>query len=154
MFAGKHGEDYLSHLMIDHIYNKDVLRLAANISRTDPLKLPDAHASLRSPLCGSTIDVDLRIERGRVSDYSHIIKACALGQASASVLANNVIGKNADDIQNIRDQLEAMLLDNGAPPEGHWKALNALQPAKDAKPRHGAILLPFDAVLKGLRDFK
>ena len=153
MFAGKHGEDYLSYPMIDHIYNKDVLRLAANISRTDPLKLPDAQASLRSPLCGSTIDVDLRIERGRVSDYSHTIKACALGQASASVLANNVIGKNAD-IQNVRDQLEAMLLDNAAPPRGHWKALNALQPAKDAKPRHGAILLPFDAVLKGLRDFK
>ena len=105
-------------------------------------------------MCGSTIDVDLRIERGRVSDYSHTIKACALGQASASVLANNVVGKNADDIQNIRDQLEEMLLDNGAPPKGHWKALNALQPAKDAKPRHGAILLPFDAVLKGLRDFK
>ena len=75
MFAGKHSEDYLSHLMIDHIYNKDVLRLAANISRTDPLTLPDARASLRSPLCGSTNDVDLRIERGRVSDYSHTIKA-------------------------------------------------------------------------------
>ena len=103
MFAGKHGEDYLSDPMIDHIYNKDVLRLAANISRTDPLKLPDAQASLRSPLCGSTIDVDLQIERGRVSDYSHTIKACALGQASASVLAINVIGKNADDIQRVRD---------------------------------------------------
>jgi len=154
MFAGKHGEDYLSHPMIDHIYNKDVLRLAANISRTEPLKLPDAQASLRSPLCGSTIDVDLQIKMGRVSDYSHTIKACALGQASASVLAINVIGKNANDIQRVRDQLEAMLLDNGAPPKGHWKALNALQPAKDAKPRHGAILLPFDAVLKGLRDFK
>ena len=140
--------------MIDDIYNKEVLYLAANISRTDPLDSPDAQVSLRSPLCGSTIDVGLRIESGKVSEFGQSIKACALGQASASVLAKNVIGKNNTDIQTVRDQLEAMLIKNGPPPPGVWEALSALNPAKDAKPRHGAILLPFDAVLKGLEDLK
>lgn len=140
--------------MIDEIYNKEVLRLAATISRTTPLKLPNSRTSLRSPLCGSTIDVDLRIEEGMVTDYSHMVKACALGQASASVLADNVIGKNIDEIQTIRDELEAMLSDKGDPLTGCWESLNALQPAKDAKARHGAILLPFDAVIKGFSDLK
>jgi len=136
--------------MIDDIYNKDVLRLAANISRVDPLENPDAHVDLRAPLCGSTIEVDLKIEDGRVTDFGQTIKACALGQASASVVAEHVIGKSLAEIQTIRDQVEAMLTEEGPPPGGDWSALSALAPAKDATPRHGAILLPFDAVLKGL----
>ena len=140
--------------MIDDIYNKEVLRLAANISRTDPLILPDVQVSLRSPLCGSTIEVGLRIENGNIFEFGQTIKACALGQASASVVATNVIGTNARDIQSVRDQLESMLRENGEPPGGVWGALSALNPAKDAKPRHGAILLPFNAVLKGFKDLK
>lgn len=136
--------------MIDDIYNKDVLRLAANISRIEPLDAPDARIALRSPLCGSTIEVDLRIRDGRVSDFGQTIKACALGQASASVVADLVIGRDAAELQAVRDQLAAMLSEGAPPPGGDWAALSALQPAKDAKPRHGAILLPFDAVLKGL----
>ena len=79
--------------MIDDIYNKEVLYLAANISRTDPLDSPDAQVSLRSSLCGSTIDVGLRIESGKVSEFGQSIKACALGQVSACVVATKVIGK-------------------------------------------------------------
>lgn len=136
--------------MIDEIYNKDVLRLAAYISRIDPLADADAHVELRSPLCGSTIEVDLKIDGGRVSDYGQTIKACALGQAAASVVAAQVIGKDAEAIQHVRDQVAAMLAESGPPPGGEWSDLSALQPAKNAKPRHGAILLPFDAVLRGL----
>jgi NifU-like protein involved in Fe-S cluster formation len=138
--------------MIDEIYNKDVLRLAANISRIDPLADADAHVEMRSPLCGSTIEVDLKIDGGRVSDFGQTIKACALGQAAASVVAAQVVGKDAAAIQEVRDQVAAMLTEDGPPPASDWSDLAALQPAKNAKPRHGAILLPFDAVLKGLGE--
>lgn len=134
--------------MINEIYNKDVLRLAADISRVEPLDSADAQVSMRAPLCGSTIQVDLCIEKGRVSRFGQNIKACALGQAAASVLAAQVIGKSAEDILAVRDQVKDMLANAGLPPDGDWSALSALAPAKDAKPRHGAILLPFDAVLK------
>jgi len=140
--------------MIDEIYNKNVLRLAANISRTEPLPSPAVRVSLRSPLCGSTIAVGFCTQNGRISEFGQTIKACALGQASASVMATNIIGKNANDIQSVRNNLEAMLKEDGPSPGGIWEALSALSPAKEVKPRHGAILLPFDAVLKGLKDLK
>ena len=117
--------------MIDDIYNTDVLRLAADISRVEPLDSPDAQVSMRAPLCGSTIQVELCIKKGRVSRFGQNIKACALGQAAA-----------------VRDQVREMLADKGPPPDGDWSALSALAPAKAAKSRHGAILLPFNAVLK------
>ena len=138
--------------MIDDIYNKDVLRLAATISRIGNLDDADASVSLRSPLCGSTIEVALKLADGKVTDYAHNIKACALGQASASVMAKVVVGKTADDIRAARTSVEKMLVDGGDPPTGDWSALAALAPAKDAKPRHGAILLPFDAVLKAMGE--
>ena len=138
--------------MIDDIYNKDVLRLAATITRIGNLSDPDASVSLRSPLCGSTMEVELKLADGKVADYAHTIKACALGQASASVMAKVVVGKTAEEIKAARDQLEKMLKEDGDPPTADWSALSALGPAKDAKPRHGAILLPFDAVLKGMGE--
>lgn len=138
--------------MINDIYNNGVLRLAANISRIDPLGDADARVHLRSPLCGSTIDVELKVADGRIADYAHNIKACALGQASASVMAEAAIGKDADEIRRVRDAVEKMLKEEGAPPDGEWAALKALQPAKAATSRHGAILLPFDAVLKALEE--
>ncbi len=140
--------------MINDIYNKEVLRLAADISRIDPLEKPDAHVSLRSPLCGSTIEIDLKLKDGRVADFGQTIKACALGQAAASVLARVIVGKSAAEIRRVRDELEAMLKTGGGPPSGEWAALAALAPAKAASSRHGAILLPFDAVLKAMEDAK
>jgi NifU-like protein involved in Fe-S cluster formation len=138
--------------MINDIYNKDVLRLAAGITRIDPLTDADARARLRSPLCGSTIEVELKVAGGRIADYAHNIKACALGQASASVMAKAGIGKDAAEIKRVRDLVEKMLKEEGAPPDGDWAALVALQPAKAATSRHGAILLPFDAVLKAFEE--
>ena len=138
--------------MINDIYNKDVLRLAANISRIDPLGEADARVHLRSPLCGSTIDVELKVADGRIADYAHNIKACALGQASASVMAEVGVGKDAAEIRRVREAVEKMLREEGLPPDGEWAALKALQPAKAATSRHGAILLPFDAVLKALDE--
>ncbi|MDC0196783.1 iron-sulfur cluster assembly scaffold protein [Gammaproteobacteria bacterium] len=138
--------------MINAIYNKDVLRLAADITCIGTLDNSDANASLRSPLCGSSINVSINVKHGRVTAYSQEIKACALGQASASVLAQAVIGKSKNDIQTTRDEIQEMLVNGTLIPKGDWSALIALAPAKDVKSRHGAILLPFDAVLKALSE--
>ena len=136
--------------MMDKIYNRDVLRLAAQISATEPLLNPDATTSVRSPLCGSTIEVSLKVSGGHVTKFGQSIQACALGQASASIVAENVIGKNLKQILEGRKMVNTMLEGNGDAPEGDWSAFNALIPARDAKPRHGAILMPFDAVISCL----
>ena len=140
--------------MIDDIYNTEVLRLAAHISRIGPLPSADAEAALRSPLCGSTIAVQICVADGRFTDYAQEVKACALGQAAASVMASEVIGKDGLEIAAVRSQMEAMLKSDSAPPDGDWAALAALAPAAEAKSRHGAILLPFDAVLKAFAEIK
>ncbi|MDA0239470.1 MAG: iron-sulfur cluster assembly scaffold protein [Proteobacteria bacterium] len=134
--------------MIDDIYNKEVLRLAADISRTEPLEAPDVTVDAASPLCGSSITVDLSVTDGKITNYAHRLKACALGQASASVMAVVAIGLDRAEIERVRDQVEAMLKQGDAPPDGIWAPLKALAPAKDAAARHGAILLPFRAVLE------
>ncbi|MEE3000393.1 MAG: iron-sulfur cluster assembly scaffold protein [Pseudomonadota bacterium] len=136
--------------MIDAIYNKDVLRLAANITSIQTIENADASASLRSPLCGSSIEISISIKNNRITGYSQKIKACALGQASASVMSKAVIGKSRKEIQNARKTVAEMLTQGTVLPEGDWAELSALAPAKDAKSRHGAILLPFDALLKAL----
>ena len=138
--------------MIDEIYNKHVLRLAADISRTEPLAAADAVVSLNSPLCGSTIRVELALEGGRIAGYAHKVKACALGQATASVMAARAIGRSRDEIAVVADRMAAMLATGGAPPAGDWSALAALAPAKDATSRHGAIMLPFKAVLRAFDE--
>jgi NifU-like protein involved in Fe-S cluster formation len=138
--------------MINAIYNKNVLRLAADITCIGTLENSDATASLRSPLCGSSIRISIKLRNGRVTAYGQEIKACALGQASASVMAQAIIGKSKNDIQTTRDEIQEMLVRGTIIPKGDWSALIALAPAKEAKSRHGAILLPFDAVLKALTE--
>ena len=140
--------------MIDAIYNKDVLRLAADITGNEAIENPDATASLRSPLCGSSIEISITLRDDRISGYSQKIKACALGQASASVMAKAAIGKSQKEIQTARDKVVEMLTRGTVLPKGDWAPLTALAPAKAAKPRHGAILLPFDALLKALNQEK
>ena len=140
--------------MIDAIYNKDVLRLAADITGIEAIENPDATASLRSPLCGSSIEISITLRDGRITGYSQKIKACALGQASASVMAKAAIGKSKKEIQTARDKVVEMLTRGTVLPKGDWAPLTALAPAKAAKPRHGAILLPFDALLKALNQEK
>ena len=140
--------------MIDAIYNKDVLRLAADITGIEAIENPDATASLRSPLCGSSIEISITLRDDRISGYSQKIKACALGQASASVMAKAAIGKSKKEIQTAKDKVVEMLTRGTVLPKGDWAPLTALAPAKAAKPRHGAILLPFDALLKALNQEK
>ena len=133
--------------MIDQIYNTRILELAADIPRIGRLKQPDASATAHSKLCGSTITVDVTLRDGRVADYAHDLKACALGQASSSIMASHVVGSKADELRELRESVRKMLKENGPPPgDGKWADIAVLEPVRDYKARHASTLLTFDAV--------
>ena len=136
--------------MIDQIYNRRILELAADIPRLGRLDQPDATATAHSKLCGSTITVDLTLHDGRVADYAQEVRACALGQASASVMARNIVGSTPQELQEAREALRRMLKENGPPPGGKWADLAVLEPVRDYKARHASTLLAFDAVVDAL----
>jgi NifU-like protein involved in Fe-S cluster formation len=133
--------------MLDDIYNTKILELAGNIPRIGRLAEPDATARAHSRLCGSTVTVDLKMAEGRVSDFAHDVKACALGQASSSIMARNVVGATPEELREIRQAMYRMLKENGAPPEGRWEELKYLEPVRDYRARHASTLLTFDAVV-------
>ena len=127
------------------IYTHDLLELAADIPHIGRLSAPDASAHKVSRICGSELTLDLRLEAGRICDLGLEVKACALGQASASVLARSAIGADLEEIRATREALKAMLKDGGAAPHGRFSALKTLQPAASYRQRHGSIMLAFDA---------
>lgn len=138
--------------MIDEVYNARILDLAGNIGRIGRLDTPDASATRHSKLCGSRITVDLRMEGDVVVDYAQDVKACALGQAAAAVMANAVVGASASELRAARDGLFAMLKEGGSPPTGRFADLAYLEPVRDFKARHTSTLLAFDAVVACLDD--
>jgi NifU-like protein involved in Fe-S cluster formation len=129
------------------IYNHQILDLAANIPRQGRLGAPGATATAHSKLCGSTVVVDLVMEDGQVVDFAHEVKACALGQAAASIMARHVIGSTGLELRALRDQMRAMLKENGPPPKGKWEDTAILEPVRDFKARHASTLLTFDATV-------
>ncbi len=133
--------------MIDDVYNAKILGFAGNIARIGRLESPDATARAHSRLCGSTVIVDLKMDHDVVSDFAHDVKACALGQASSSIMAQNVIGATAAELRAVRDIMRKMLMENGPPPEGRFADLKYLEPVRDYKARHASTLLTFDAVV-------
>lgn len=133
--------------MLNDIYNKRILEFAGNIPRIGRLEQPDASATAVSRLCGSKVTVDIRMQDGRISDFAHDVKACALGQASSSIMARHVVGSTPEELRQVRRQMHAMLKENGSPPGGRWSDLEALAPVRDFKARHASTLLTFDAVV-------
>ena len=133
--------------MIDDVYNAKILNFAGNIPRMPRLENPDATATAHSKLCGSTVTVDLRVENGVVTDFAHDVKACALGQASASIMAQNIVGASAGELRAVRETMRRMLKENGPAPEGRFSDLKYLEPVRDYKARHASTLLTFDAVV-------
>jgi len=136
--------------MLNEVYNSRILELAGNIPRLGRLGDADATATAHSKLCGSTVTVDLKMDGDRVSDFAHEVKACALGQASSSIMARNVIGANAQELRNLREAVRRMLKENGAPPTGRWSDVAVLEPVRDYKARHASTLLTFDAVVDAI----
>jgi NifU-like protein involved in Fe-S cluster formation len=133
--------------MLSDIYNKRILELAANIPRIGRLPEPDATAVAHSKLCGSKVTVDVRMEGDVVADFAHEVKACALGQASSSIMARHVVGSTAAELRELRDTARKLLKENGDPPEGKWAELEVLVPVRDYKARHASTLLTFEAVV-------
>jgi NifU-like protein involved in Fe-S cluster formation len=136
--------------MINEIYNQRILELAGNIPRLGRLANPDASAKAHSRLCGSTVVIDLSVKDGRVFDFAHDVKACALGQASSSLMARHVIGATPAELSGLRDRVTRMLKTNGPPPDGKWAEFAVLEPVRDYKARHASTLLTFDAVTDAL----
>lgn len=137
--------------MLDNVYNAKIIEYAGNIERTGRLEAPDATAKAHSKLCGSTVVVDLKMEDGPdgrvVTDFAHEVKACALGQASSSIMARTIIGATAAELKALKKTMYAMLKDNGPPPEGRFAEFRFLEPVRDYKARHASTLLTFDAVV-------
>ena len=133
--------------MIDDVYNAKILGFAGNIPRIGRLEHPDATAMAHSKLCGSTIVVDLVMADGKVADFAHDVKACALSQAAASIMARNVIGSTGPELRALRDQVRAMLKENGPAPGGKWAEIAVLEPVRDFKARHTSTLLTFEATV-------
>jgi NifU-like protein involved in Fe-S cluster formation len=136
--------------MLNEIYNKRILELAADIPRLGRLPQPDASATAHSKLCGSTVTVDLAVEGDVVTDFAHDVKACALGQASSSIMARHVVGSTADELRAVRVAVRRMLKEGGEAPSGKWEDLRVLEPVREFKARHASTLLTFDAVVEAL----
>lgn len=132
------------------LYSKQILALAAQIPHLGTLDAPDGEAKVRAPLCGSTVTAQVVIKDNQIAEFAQNVKACALGQSSASLLGKAVIGLDRATVQRGRDQLSAMLRDNGPAPNAPFGGFEVLIPAREFKNRHASILLAFDAVLKAI----
>jgi NifU-like protein involved in Fe-S cluster formation len=136
--------------MLNDIYSRRILELAADIPHLGQLSEPDASATARSKLCGSTVTVYVKLEGDVVTAFAHEVKACALGQASSSIMGRNIIGATIAELREVRDAASRLLRADGEPPQGKWGDLKVLEPLRDYKARHASILLTFDAVVDAL----
>ena len=136
--------------MLSDIYNQRILELAADIPNLGRLAMPGGSATAHSRLCGSTVTVDVMTDGDVVTDFAHEVKACALGQASSSIMARNVVGASREELRDVREAMRRMLKENGPPPGGRWADLAVLEPVRDYKARHASTLLTFDAVTEAL----
>ena len=140
--------------MLDSVYNTKILEYAGNIERIGELDAPDAVARAHSKLCGSTVDVQLKLADGVVADFGHQVKACALGQAASSIMARVVIGSSSPELRELRETMYKMLKENGPAPEGKFTEFRFLEPVRDYKARHASTLLTFDAVVDCLNQIE
>lgn len=134
--------------MIDDLYSARILKLAANMPHAGRLAHPQAASEKTARLCGSRVRVELAMIEGRVSEFAQDVQACALGQASAAILGENVMGATVEEIASARDGLKAMLKSGAAPPDGRFADLAMLQAVKDYPARHASTMLAFEAALE------
>ncbi|MEP1963964.1 MAG: iron-sulfur cluster assembly scaffold protein [Tateyamaria sp.] len=132
------------------LYSTRILALAADMPHTERLMDPDATIKKRSPLCGSTVTVDLRVADGRIAAFGQDVKACALGQAAAAVTGNAALGRSLDELRAARDDLRAMLTEQGPVPGAPFNGFDVLEPAREFKNRHASILLAIEATTEAM----
>ena len=136
--------------MLDDIYNARILEFAGNIPLTGILEKPQATAKAHSKLCGSKVSVSINMDGDTVSGFAHEVKACALGQASSSIMARHVVGATADEIRAAKADMLAMLKEGGEGPTGRFEDMRYLKPVRDYKARHASTMLTFDAVVDAI----
>ena len=136
--------------MINDVYNTRILALAADIPRIGRLEAPQASARAHSRLCGSTVSIDLALDGDVVTDFAHEVRACALGQASSSLMARHIIGAKTDELRALRETMWAMLRENGPPPSGRFADFAVLEPVREYRARHPSTMLTFDAVVDAI----
>ena len=136
------------------LYSKRILALAADIPHSGALDAPDGAARKRSPLCGSTVLAQIKVEGGKIADFAQDVKACALGQAAASVLGGVAIGLGKADLATARTELNAMLKADGPVPAAPFEGFEVLRPARDYKNRHASILLSLDAAIAAFEAYE
>ncbi len=138
------------------LYSQRILALAAGIPHVGRLESPQGSAMKRSPLCGSTVTVDVMVDEtggdNKITEFAQDVKACALGQSSASVLGTHAIGRTRAEIEAARDQLKTMIKEGGSAPETPFEELEVLRPARDYKNRHASILLAWEATLAAMDE--
>lgn len=130
------------------LYSGQILGLASDMPHTERLTDSDATVKKRAPLCGSTITVDLCIQDGKVTQYGQDVKACALGQAAASVVGRAIIGCTKSEVMAGRDGLKAMLKEDGPTPPAPFEGLEVLRAAREYRNRHASILLSLEATVE------
>lgn len=138
--------------MLDDLYSAKILKAAAGLPHVGRLSHPQGSCEKVAKLCGSRIVVDLNLADGRVTDFAQEVSACALGQAAASVLGDNIIGASVEEIEAARAALYEMLKGGGKPPAGRFSDLAMLEPVKDYAPRHASTMLAFEAALDAARQ--
>ncbi len=132
------------------LYSGRILALAADIPHHGRLANPMATARRRSPLCGSTVTVDLDVEGGRITRFAQDVKACALGQAAAAVAGAVALGRTRAEVERALGELRAMLKDGGPAPAAPYQGLEVLVPARDYRNRHASILLALEATAEAM----
>lgn len=139
---------------LEDIYSQRILELAADSPRSKRLERPDATATAHSKLCGSTVAIDLNVRDGVISDFGQTVKACLLGQASASIVGRLIVGATPAEMRDVGAKMRRMLKSNGTVPDGKWQDLAVLEPIRDYKARHASTLLVFDAVERALDEIE
>lgn len=134
--------------MIDELYQKELLRHAATAVGHGRLEAPDASVTLDNPLCGDRVTVDLSMGEGRIARLSHVVRACLLCQASASIIAGHAEGQTMARIGTIMEAVRLMLKEGAPLPGDVWSDLAAFTPVAEHKSRHNCVLLPFEALIK------
>ena len=134
------------------LYSTRILALAADMPHVGRLAEPGASAMRRSPLCGSKVTVDVTLHNGWIVEFAQDVKACALGQAAASIAGQNMIGSTPAQVEDARDQLEAMLKGTGPVPAAPFDGFEVLTPAIGYKNRHASILLALQATAAACAD--
>ena len=134
------------------LYSQRILALAAETPHLGRLEDAGGSSRRRSPLCGSTVTVDVTMADGRIAGFGQEVKACALGQAAAAVVGANAVGRRRDEIEAARDALRAMLKGGGDTPGPPFDELRVLEPARDYKNRHASIMLSLEATLEAVDE--